>query len=252
MPNVRSTIPEERGRALGCHVRGHGGLAAGDARHHGQASVDNWTSLSRGRAGPLSRGLRLITQDGAERRSPGRDQGLLDGPGLLWIDVRYWDADTASSWRSTGLHQRAVRDCAAGSLVPKVHVYLGPDLPGAARAGAGRGWPRALHRARPVRRAELAAHGTGRWTPRYRSTRHTSRPVRSPEAGQRGCAPTGPASCRGAVVTVLIGRLREFLTALTEEVWNLERQVTAGHVGTWSSSSKSCSGCATACSQRAP
>ena len=35
----------------------------------------------------------------------------------------------------------------------------------------------------------------------------------------------------GAVVTALIGRLREFLTELTHESWNLERQVTAGHVG---------------------
>ena len=35
----------------------------------------------------------------------------------------------------------------------------------------------------------------------------------------------------GALVAVMIGRLRDYLTALTEEVWNLERQVTGGHIG---------------------
>jgi magnesium transporter len=35
----------------------------------------------------------------------------------------------------------------------------------------------------------------------------------------------------GALVSALIGRLRDHLTALTEEVWNLERQVTGGHIG---------------------
>ena len=29
----------------------------------------------------------------------------------------------------------------------------------------------------------------------------------------------------------MIGRLRDYLTALTEEAWNLERQVTGGHIG---------------------
>ena len=35
----------------------------------------------------------------------------------------------------------------------------------------------------------------------------------------------------GALVTVMIGRLRDYLTALTAHVWNLEQQVTGGHLG---------------------
>jgi magnesium transporter len=35
----------------------------------------------------------------------------------------------------------------------------------------------------------------------------------------------------GALVNALIVRLRDHLTTLTEEVWNLERQVTGGHIG---------------------
>ena len=34
-----------------------------------------------------------------------------------------------------------------------------------------------------------------------------------------------------AVVSALVSRMREYLSALTEEVWALEKQVTAGHLG---------------------
>ena len=34
-----------------------------------------------------------------------------------------------------------------------------------------------------------------------------------------------------ALVSALTGRLRDYLSALTEEVWALEKQVTAGHLG---------------------
>jgi Mg2+ and Co2+ transporter CorA len=43
--------------------------------------------------------------------------------------------------------------------------------------------------------------------------------------------PTRACELSAAMVTALTGRLREFLTELTQEVWNLERQVTAGHMG---------------------
>jgi magnesium transporter len=70
--------------------------------------------------------IRLIAADGAQRRSPAELEELLDGPGLVWIDVRYWDAETARLLsRALGLRQRAMRDCVVSSRVPKVHVY--PD-----------------------------------------------------------------------------------------------------------------------------
>jgi Mg2+ and Co2+ transporter CorA len=43
--------------------------------------------------------------------------------------------------------------------------------------------------------------------------------------------PTSAAELSFAVVTALTGRLRELLSTLTEEVWQLERQVTAGRGG---------------------
>ena len=48
----------------------------------------------------------------------------------------------------------------------------------------------------------------------------------TPERGR--LPPTSAAELSDAVVTALIGRMRDLLSALTEEVWQLERQVTAG------------------------
>jgi Mg2+ and Co2+ transporter CorA len=43
--------------------------------------------------------------------------------------------------------------------------------------------------------------------------------------------PSRPWELSAALVGVLTGRLRDFLTELTQDVWRLERQVTAGHMG---------------------
>ncbi len=70
--------------------------------------------------------VRLITEAGVERCSPGRIEALLDGPGLVWIDVKYWDADTAAFLsQRLHLHERAVHECAVRNPVAKVHTY--PD-----------------------------------------------------------------------------------------------------------------------------
>ena len=38
--------------------------------------------------------VRLITENGVERRKPDEIEALLEGPALLWIDVAHWDAHT--------------------------------------------------------------------------------------------------------------------------------------------------------------
>jgi hypothetical protein len=43
--------------------------------------------------------------------------------------------------------------------------------------------------------------------------------------------PSQPSELSAALVRALIIRLRDFLTELTQEVWQLERKVTAGHMG---------------------
>ena len=177
--------------------------------------------------------VRLISEDGVQQRSPDDIKALLDGPGLVWIDVKYWDAETARSLAGAlGLHQRAVRDCAVGSRVPKVHVY--PDqvflvMHALERDGNGR-----------VHYIELAQFVGSNWLltvhgpmdaevsldAAYVETRSIARKLESARL-----RPGRADELSGAVVTAMIVRLREFLTELTHESWSLERQVTAGHVG---------------------
>ena len=70
--------------------------------------------------------VRVITADGVTRHSSDDLEALLDGPGLVWIDVKYWDADTAAHLAARlHLHERAVHDCAVRNPMAKVHTY--PD-----------------------------------------------------------------------------------------------------------------------------
>jgi magnesium transporter len=177
--------------------------------------------------------VRLITADGVQRRTPDEIELLLTGPGLVWIDVRYWDAETAKFLaKRLGLHPRAVHDCAVRTPVPKMHAYrdhtfLVLHAPERGVGGhvhhieldqfVGRNWLLTVHGPmNPVVPLDSAYVETGAIARQLDSGR--LRPSRAWELS-------------GALVSALIGRLRDHLTALTEEVWNLERQVTGGHIG---------------------
>ena len=63
--------------------------------------------------------VRLISCKGVQRRKPQEIPALLDGPGLVWIDVRYWDAETARYLgERLGLRERTVHDCAVRNQCP--------------------------------------------------------------------------------------------------------------------------------------
>ena len=177
--------------------------------------------------------MRLITPDGVERCRPDQIAALLGGPGIVWIDVQYWDAETAQFLtQRLGLHQRAVHDCAVRNPVPKVHVY--PDQTFLV-----------LHAPEPGERGHvhyieldqfigsnwlLTVHGPTNPVVSLDATYVETRAVaRKLDSGR--LRPSQGWELSGALVAVLIGRLRDYLTALTQEVWQLERQVTAGHLG---------------------
>ena len=68
--------------------------------------------------------VRLINVQGVHRRKPQEIPALLTEPGLVWVDVQYWDAETASFLaKCLRLHHRSVSDCTVGSPVPNVRVY---------------------------------------------------------------------------------------------------------------------------------
>ena len=172
-----------------------------------------------------------ISDDGVERREPDELDQLLDGPGLVWVDVPAWDDDAAAVLTERfGIHERAAADCARRNPVPKVHVYPGHvfvvlHAPERGARGhvhyveidqfVGPDWMITVHGpVNPAVRSEVALE----------ETRAVARRL---ETGR--LHPSSAADLSFALVTALTGRMRDLLFTLTEEVWQLERQVTGGH-----------------------
>jgi Mg2+ and Co2+ transporter CorA len=160
--------------------------------------------------------------------------GLLGaGDGVVWVDIPACDADGSRVLSEVfGFHPRAVRECEQRNPVPKVHAY--PDhvfvVLHAPEAGAGG----------HVHYVELDQF-VG---PNYFVTVHGPlNPAVNPDAAlveTRTLArrldsgrlrPTAAYDMSSVVVTALIGRMQDYLRVLTQEVWKLEQQVTAGQFG---------------------
>jgi Mg2+ and Co2+ transporter CorA len=177
--------------------------------------------------------VRLITDDAVSRHRPDEIEALLDGPGLTWIDVKYWDTDAADFLgKRLGLHRLAMHDCAHRNSVPKVHTYPGHAFvvlhapePGAGGhvhyveldQFVGPNWLVTVHGPmNPAVPLDAA----------YVETRTVARRLESGRLHPaRGC------ELSAALVDVLVDRMRNYLTTLTGEVWGLEQQVTGGHIG---------------------
>jgi magnesium transporter len=174
-----------------------------------------------------------LSADGVERRSTEDLDILLGGEGILWVDVPAWDDDAAAVLTGRfGIHERAAADCARRNPVPKVHVYPGHVFVvlHAPERGArghihyieldqfiGPDWLITVHGpVNPAVAGDVALN----------ETRAVSRRL---ETGR--LRPTSAADLSFAIVTALTGRMRDLLSTLTEEVWQLERQVTAGYGG---------------------
>ena len=174
-----------------------------------------------------------LSGEGVERRGPDDLDGLLDGQGIVWVDVPEWDDDAAAVLTERfGIHQRAAADCARRNPVPKVHVYAGHvfvvlHAPERGARGhvhyveldqfVGPNWLITVHGpVNPAVSSEVALD----------ETRAVARRL---ETGR--LHPTSAADLSFALVTALTGRMRDLLFTLTEEVWHLERQVTGGHGG---------------------
>ena len=179
----------------------------------------------------------LVTPDGSERRDVDELDVLLDkarsGEGVVWVDVPVWDGATADALVDRfRIHPRAVRDCHERNPVPKVHLYsdhLFVVLHAPERGAGGHvhyveldqfvgpGWLITVH---------------GPLNPKVSpdsAVVETSAVARRLTAGRLHPATAHELSY--AVVSALVSRMREYLSALTEEVWALEKQVTAGHLG---------------------
>jgi Mg2+ and Co2+ transporter CorA len=179
----------------------------------------------------------LVTADGAEHRTPDELDELLDkarsGHGVVWVDVPAWDDTAADTLVDRfGIHPRAVRDCAQRNPVPKVHLYsdhlfLVLHSPERGARGhvhyveldqfIGPGWIITVHGPlNPKVSPDSAAV-------------ETSAVARRLVTGR--LRPTSAHEMSYALVSAMVARMRDYLSALTEEVWALEKQVTAGHLG---------------------
>jgi magnesium transporter len=179
----------------------------------------------------------LVTPSGVEQRSPDELDALVEkaraGQGVVWVDVPAWDAEAADLLVDRfGIHPRAAADCAKRNPVPKVHRYGDQfffvlHAPERGARGhvhyveldqfVGPGWLITVHGPlNPKVSPEAAAV-------------EVSASMRRLAAGRTH--PTTAHELSYALVGALVGRLRDYLSALTEEVWTLERQVTAGHIG---------------------
>jgi Mg2+ and Co2+ transporter CorA len=177
--------------------------------------------------------VRLITATGMTRHRPDEIEALLDGPGLVWVDAQYWDAETARFLaKRLGLDPHTVHDCAVRNPVPRMRVeddytFFVLHAPERDRDGrvhaieidqvVGSNWLLSVHG--PID-PEVELEAT------YVETRTVTRRLASGKL-----RPTAAHELSAALVDVLVGRMRDYLTALTEDVWTLERQVTAGYLG---------------------
>jgi len=147
--------------------------------------------------------------------------------------VPAWDDEAAEALvEPLGLHAGAVRESAERNPLPKVHIY--PDhvfvVLHAPEAGP-RGHVHYVELDQFIGPNWLVTvHGPlGEGVDPTAATTETRAVLRRLESG-RLRADTAPALSH-ALVTALTGRLRDFLTTLTQEVWHLQQTVMAGHLG---------------------
>ncbi len=159
--------------------------------------------------------------------------GLLKKDGIVWVDVPQWD-DAVSFVLSDvfGFHQLALRDCMERNQVPKVHVY-------------------ADHTFVVLHAPQLGTGGHVHFVeldqfigPNYVVTVHGPiNPAVDPKEAMVEVAavrrritsgrfhPSTSYQLSHALVSALTGRLRDYTSKLTSEVWRLEQTVTGGHMG---------------------
>ena len=153
--------------------------------------------------------------------------------GIVWVDIPLWDDGAKRVLTDVFcFHPLAIRDCMERNHVPKVHVYPGHvflvlHAPFAGKAGH-------------VHYIELdqfigtnylvTVHGplNAAVDPQVAMVEVESMLHRL-ESGR--LRPSAPFEMSHGLVSALTGRLRNYTAVLTQDVWQLEQRVTAGHLG---------------------
>jgi Mg2+ and Co2+ transporter CorA len=178
--------------------------------------------------------IRLITPERVVRHPVADLPGLLDrADGVLWVDIPEKDPDAVRVLGEVfGFHPKAVQDSVQRSPVPKVHVYADHAFVvlHAPEAGAG-GHVHYVELDQFVgARYVVTVHGPVNAAVDPAAARVETGAVAFRMDDGRYHPESGP-ELSTAIVSALTGRLREHLSARTEEVWRFEQQVTAGQLG---------------------
>jgi Mg2+ and Co2+ transporter CorA len=178
--------------------------------------------------------IRLITPEQVGRHEVADLPDLLcRTDGVLWVDIPEGDPDALRVLGDVfGFHPKAVQDSVQRSPVPKVHVYADHVFVvlHAPETGAGG----------HVHYVELDQFVSARYVvtvhgPVNRAVDPAAARVETDAVAVRLDSgryhPTSGPELSTAIVSALTGRLRDHLSARTEEVWRFEQQVTGGEFG---------------------
>jgi Mg2+ and Co2+ transporter CorA len=178
--------------------------------------------------------IRLISPERVGRHQVADLPGLLDrSEDIVWVDIPERDPDAVRVLGEVfGFHPKAVQDSVQRSPVPKVHVYADHVFVvlHAPEAGAG-GHVHYVELDQFVgARYLVTVHGPVNPAVNPAAARVETDAVAVRIDSGRYHPGSGP-ELSTAIVSALTGRLREHLSARTEEVWRFEQQVTAGELG---------------------
>jgi magnesium transporter len=178
--------------------------------------------------------IRLITPERVGRHEVADLSSLLEcTDGVLWVDIPEGDPDAVRVLGEVfGFHPKAVQDSVQRSPVPKVHVYADHVFVvlHAPETGAG-GHVHYVELDQFVgARYVVTVHGPVNPAVNPAAARLETDAVAARLDGGRYSPASGP-ELSTAIVSALTGRLRDHLSARTEEVWRFEQQVTGGQLG---------------------
>jgi magnesium transporter len=178
--------------------------------------------------------VRLITPDGVREAKPGDlTDLLLDGEGVVWVDVPEGDPDAVRVLTEVFcFHPKAVADAVSRSPVPKVHLYADHVFVVLHAPETGsRGHVHFVELDLFVSaRYVVSVHGPVNPAVPQEATRVETEAVAGRiEAGR--FRPATGYELSTAIVSALTGRMRDHLALRTADVWSFEQQVTAGQLG---------------------
>lgn len=178
--------------------------------------------------------VRFVTPEGVEVRDASELPALLARPdGLVWVDIPVWDDEAEKILTETfGFDDLAIADAASRNHVPKVHRY--DDhlfLVQFAPFPGSRGHVHYIELDQFIgERYLVTVHGPINPTVDQSAAMvETDAVLRRLTKGK--LKPANGFELSHAVLKALVRRTREYLAELTKEVWNLERQVSEGHLG---------------------